>query len=78
MFAGGLGEAIDRLGNFRRPGKQALDSADVASGGPGKIEIGLVGIDHPSVILDDDEAVPGGVGHESSSRRCAPSCRRIA
>ena len=63
MLAGGLGEAIDRLGDLRRPGKQALDRADVASGGPGKIEIGLVGIDDPPVILDDDEAV---------RRRCRP------
>ncbi len=64
VLAGGLGEAVDRLRDFRRPGEQPLDRADVAAARAGKVEIGLVGIDDAAVVLDDDEAVPGGVGHE--------------
>ena len=64
MFARGLGEPVDRLGDLGSADEEALDRPNLAALRAREGEIGFVGIDDAAVILDHHEPVARRVGHQ--------------
>ena len=65
MLAGGLREAVDRLGHLRRAGEESLDGPYAGRAvAAGKRKVGLVGVDRATAILDGEAALARRVGHE--------------
>ena len=61
--ARGLGQPVDRLGDFRRAGEQPLDQLEVGRAfGAGKDAVGVVGVDDARVGVGDDQPVAIAVG----------------
>ncbi len=60
-----LSQPVERLGDFRRPGEQAVDRAQ--AGGVGRARqrhIGLVGVDDPGIAFRHQQAVRARIGDE--------------
>ncbi len=65
LLAGGLGEAVDRLGHLRRAGEQrARPRGDRSPArAPGERQIAFVGVDDPPVVVGHHEPLARRVGH---------------
>ena len=62
-FAGGLGEAVDRLGHVGSAREGALHGAQIGQRPRAReTEISVVGINDAAVVLDHREPLAGGVG----------------